>query len=168
MSLVIKKKYTLIPEVAKDETDWTAKVIVAEKAMPHASLRSPTKHQGLLLIDPEGNKIHASIYSNNIPTFEHKLQMTRTYLLSNATVKDAKAEFRQRDDELHWTINTKTTLQEIYENHDDVLPSVYNFTPFTEIQSFMDRFTEINVLAVVIDIRPQRKVQTPISGASTI
>ncbi|PON45931.1 Nucleic acid-binding, OB-fold containing protein [Parasponia andersonii] len=107
----------------------------------------------------KGTKIRASIYSNNIPAFEHKLQKTKTYLLSNATVKDAKAEFRQRDDGLHWTINAKTTLQEIYENHDDVLQSVYNFTPFTEIQ---------NVLTAVIDIRPQRKVQTPISGESII
>ncbi|PON84530.1 hypothetical protein TorRG33x02_197330 [Trema orientale] len=45
-----KKKYKLIPEVAKDVTDWTVKIIVAEKAMPRASLRSPTKQQDVLAV----------------------------------------------------------------------------------------------------------------------
>ena len=99
----------------------------------------------------QGNEVRATIYSNNIQAFEDTLQVAKTYLLSNATVKEAKAEYRKRDDELHWTINARTMIQELDESHDHVLQSVYNFSPLANIQSHMDKKTEISILYVIIN-----------------
>ena len=98
-----------------------------------------------------GYEVRANIYSNNIQAFEDTLQVAKTYLLSNATVKEAKAEYRKHDDKLHWTINSRTMVQELDESHDQVRQSVYNSSPLASIQSHMDKKTEISSLYVIIN-----------------
>ena len=72
--------------------------------------------------------------------------MTKTYLISNATVKEARAEFRERTDELQWTITPRTIIQELNETHDNVLETSYNFTPFTQLQAHMDKISDISII----------------------
>ena len=59
--------------------------------------------------------------ANALNALQNKLQITKTYLISNAIVKEAKPEYRECNDELHWTITPRTTIQEVNENHDGLL-----------------------------------------------
>ena len=77
----------------------------------------------------------------NINAFQNKLQLTKTYLISNATVKKAKPEYREHNDEMHWTITGRTMIQELNESHDNLLEAAYNFTPFTELHAQVNKLT---------------------------
>ena len=55
------EKFKLISEITPGQTNWTVKVIVAEKSIPRIAMHSPTKYQNMLLIDPKVNflQIHS-------------------------------------------------------------------------------------------------------------
>ena len=94
----------------------------------------------------QGSKVRACMFNANIATFQSKLQLNKTYLISNAYVKEVKAEFRQRPNELEWTIDARTIIQEVNENHGDVLDSTYKFTLFDQLQPHVDRPIDISML----------------------
>ena len=96
------------------------------------------------MILSQGNKIRAVIFDSAITAFQNKLQLTKTYLISNASVKEAKAEYKQCHDELYWTLNSRTTIQEVEENHATLLESTYSFTPFSDLQLHMDKMSHIS------------------------
>ncbi|KAL2502675.1 replication protein A 70 kDa DNA-binding subunit B-like [Forsythia ovata] len=52
----------------------------------------------------KGNKVQATIYDNNITAFQNKLLLSKTYLVSNATVKHTKAQYRSVAGDVQWTI----------------------------------------------------------------
>ncbi|KAL2510335.1 putative groES chaperonin family [Forsythia ovata] len=55
---------------------------------------SPTKYQRLWLIDHSNNKVHATLYDNNITTFQDILLPSKTYLIFNTVVKFTKEQYK--------------------------------------------------------------------------
>ncbi|CAI9760519.1 unnamed protein product [Fraxinus pennsylvanica] len=45
-------------------------------------------------MDFQGNKVHATLYDGNINAFEDQLILSKTYIVSNALVKDTKPEYK--------------------------------------------------------------------------
>ncbi|KAL2476429.1 Glucan 1 [Abeliophyllum distichum] len=88
-------KYKLIPEISVTEKDknWTAKVIVSEKTSARTSQNGSIRYQNLILMDPQKNKIQATLFDNHITAFEDLLLLSKTYLISNATIKLTKPEY---------------------------------------------------------------------------
>ncbi|KAL5547897.1 hypothetical protein UlMin_003128 [Ulmus minor] len=157
---IMAGKYKLIPDIALGQMNWTAKVIVAKKLVPKTTLHSPTKYQNMTVIDPQGNKVQTTIYEANILAFKNKLQFSKTYLISNAVVKHNKPQYRQIASDVQWTINGKTKVEELEENHSSLLFSTYEFVPFEKLQDHMDCEYEISIFAIAINMHQKRQVQT--------
>ncbi|KAL2488872.1 replication protein A 70 kDa DNA-binding subunit D-like [Forsythia ovata] len=100
------------------QTSWTTIVVVAEKSMARTAQHSPDKYQNMVLVDPQGNKVHATIYNNDITAFQNTLILSKTYLISNATVRHTDPKYRPRTAPVQWTINGRTRIEEQDENHD--------------------------------------------------
>ncbi|CAA2992121.1 Hypothetical predicted protein [Olea europaea subsp. europaea] len=114
----------------------------------------------MVLMDLKGNKVHTTLYDGNIIAFEDQLLLSKTYIISNALVKDTKPEYRASNGDMQWTISRKTRIQEVDENNMEFLFSTYTFTPFDELERYMDCNNDISILAIAIDMRPKRLIQT--------
>ncbi|CAA3005324.1 Hypothetical predicted protein [Olea europaea subsp. europaea] len=86
--------HKFIPQISTSETNWSAKVIVTGKQSPKTTQNSNSRYQNLILMDLEGNKIITIMYDVNITTQNDQFELGKTYIVSYATVKDFKSEFR--------------------------------------------------------------------------
>ncbi|KAL2518971.1 Nucleic acid-binding [Abeliophyllum distichum] len=127
----------LIPDVSPGQTSWTAKVVVAEKNVSRTAQRSPVKYQNMVLVDPQGNKVHATIYNNDITAFQDTLLLSKTYLISNATVRHTDPKYKATAGPVQWTINGRTRIEELDENHDDLVFSTYDLVSFDNLQEYI-------------------------------
>ncbi|CAA2992823.1 Hypothetical predicted protein [Olea europaea subsp. europaea] len=152
--------YKLIPQISTFEKNWTAKIIVAGKQAPKTTRNNISRYQNLLLMDLEGNKVTAIIYDTNITTLADELTLGKTYMLSNATVKDNRNEFRGSLEDKVWTITAKTKIEELKEDNLNLLFSRYELTAFNKLERYMDSNEEISVIGVVIEVRQKRIIQT--------
>ncbi|KAL2454448.1 DEAD-box ATP-dependent RNA helicase 24 [Abeliophyllum distichum] len=158
----------LIPDVSPGQTSWTAKVVVAEKNVSRTAQRSPVKYQNMVLVDPQGNKVHATIYNNDITAFQDTLLLSKTYLISNATVRHTDPKYKATAGPVQWTINGRTRIEELDENHDDLVFSTYDLVSFDNLQEYMDSKDEIGVVGLAIGILPKKVVQTKNGSESHI
>ncbi|KAL2470865.1 Nucleic acid-binding [Abeliophyllum distichum] len=133
----------LFPDISPSQTSWTTKVVVAQKNISRTAQRSPVKYQNMVLVDPQGNKVHATIYNNDITVFQDTLILSKAYLISNATGKHTNLKYRATAGPIQWTINGRTRIEEIDENHDDMVFSTYNLASFDGLQEYMDSKDEI-------------------------
>ncbi|KAL2531522.1 replication protein A 70 kDa DNA-binding subunit B-like [Abeliophyllum distichum] len=147
---------------------WTAKVVVAEKNVSRTAQRSPVKYQNMVLVDPQGNKVHATIYNNDITAFQDTLLLSKTYLISNATVRHTDPKYKATAGPVQWTINGRTRIEELDENHDDLVFSTYDLVSFDNLQEYMDSKDEIGVVGLAIGILPKKVVQTKNGSESHI
>ncbi|XP_042954753.1 uncharacterized protein LOC122291181 [Carya illinoinensis] len=65
-SLKMQTVYTSIKDITPSTRDWKIKMIVAEKSPKRTGQRSPVKYQSLTLIDPEENRLQATIFDKDI------------------------------------------------------------------------------------------------------
>ncbi|KAL2470623.1 replication protein A 70 kDa DNA-binding subunit B-like [Abeliophyllum distichum] len=158
----------LIPDVSPGQTSWTAKVVVAEKNVSRTAQRSPVKYQNMVLVDPQGNKVHATIYNNDITAFQDTLLLSKTYLISNATVRHTDPKYKATAGPVQWTINGRTRIEELDEKHDDLVFSTYDLVSFDNLQEYMDSKDEIGVVGLAIGILPKKVVQTKNGSESHI
>ncbi|KAL2517946.1 Replication protein A 70 kDa DNA-binding subunit B [Abeliophyllum distichum] len=163
-------KYKLIPEISVTEKDknWTAKVIVSEKTSARTSQNGSIRYQNLILMDPQKNKIQATLFDNHITAFEDLLLLSKTYLISNATIKLTKPEYVASVGPIHWVITGKTRVIEIQEDNNALLSSTYNFTPFDKLKEYMDVNADISIIGVAIDIKPKRLIKVRSGGQSYV
>ncbi|KAL2542507.1 Replication protein A 70 kDa DNA-binding subunit E [Abeliophyllum distichum] len=153
-------KFQLIHEVSPGTAGWTVKVVVAEKFSPRVAQRSPTKYQNLILMDSEGSTVQATLYGQNITAFQDELILGKTYLISNALVKETNAEYKAKSGEMQWTISGRTRIRRVEENNSNLLISTYSFTDFEDLPKYMDSNVDISVVGIIIDIKPRRIIQT--------
>ncbi|KAL2543442.1 Replication protein A 70 kDa DNA-binding subunit B [Abeliophyllum distichum] len=153
-------KFQLIHDVSPGTAGWTVKVVVAEKFSPRVAQRSPTKYQNLILMDSEGSTVQATLYGQNITTFQDELILGKTYLISNALVKETNAEYKAKSGEMQWTISGRTRIRRVEENNSNLLISTYSFTDFEDLPKYMDSNVDISVIGIIIDIKPRRIIQT--------
>ncbi|KAL2471009.1 Replication protein A 70 kDa DNA-binding subunit D [Abeliophyllum distichum] len=153
-------KFQLIHDVSPGTTGWTVKVVVAEKFSPKVAQRSPTKYQNLTLMDSEGSTVQATLYGQNITAFQDELLLGKTYLISNALVKETNAEYKAKSGEIQWTISGRTRIRRVEENNSNLLISTYSFTDFEDLPKYMDSNVDISVIGMIIDIKPRRIIQT--------
>ncbi|KAL2534568.1 replication protein A 70 kDa DNA-binding subunit B-like [Abeliophyllum distichum] len=138
-------KFQLIHDVSPRTTGWTVKVVVAEKFSPRVAQRSPTKYQNLTLMDSEGSTVQATLYGQNITAFQDELLLGKTYLISNALVKETNAEYKAKSGEIQWTISGRTRIRRVEENNSNLLISTYSFTDFEDLPKYMDSNVDISL-----------------------
>ncbi|KAL2534040.1 replication protein A 70 kDa DNA-binding subunit B-like [Abeliophyllum distichum] len=139
-------KFQLIHDVSPGTAGWTVKVVVAEKFSPRVAQRSPTKYQNLILMDSEGSTVQATLYGQNITAFQDELILGKTYLISNALVKETNAEYKAKSGEMQWTISGRTRIRRVEENNSNLLISTYSFTDFEDLPKYMDSNVDISIV----------------------
>ncbi|XP_022895229.1 replication protein A 70 kDa DNA-binding subunit B-like [Olea europaea var. sylvestris] len=107
-----------------------------------------------------GKKVIAIIYDANIIALADELTLGKTYMLSNATVKDNRNEFRGSLQDKIWTITAKTKIKELKEDNLNFLFSRYELTGFNKLERCMDSNAEISVIGIAIEVRQKRIIQT--------
>ncbi|KAL2543226.1 Replication protein A 70 kDa DNA-binding subunit B [Abeliophyllum distichum] len=143
-------KFQLIHDVSPGTTGWTVKVVVAEKFSPRVAQRSPTKYQNITLMDSEGSTVQATLYGQNITAFQDELLLGKTYLISNALVKETNAEYKAKSGEIQWTISGRTRIRRVEENNSNLLISTYSFTDFEDLPKYMDSNVDISKFDTVL------------------
>ncbi|CAA3017185.1 Hypothetical predicted protein [Olea europaea subsp. europaea] len=152
-------EYKLIPAIKPGESGWTVKAVVSEKCSPTRARNSPLKYQHIWLMDPKGNKVQATLFDSSITTFEDTLLPYKTYLISNAQVKETDTYYRAQLGHIRWTINAKTNIVEVDEQFNSLLSSTCNFISFENLQRYMDTNAEISIIGIAVDIFPKRVIQ---------
>nr|XP_048328430.1 replication protein A 70 kDa DNA-binding subunit B-like [Ziziphus jujuba var. spinosa] len=154
------REIKLIKDIQAQQRGWTVKVVVIEKAMPRVSKSSPNKYQRLILADEEGNKIQATIYGGDIHIFRDTLIIGKNYYISNAWVKEIGAQYQIVQNNLQWTINGRTIVEEVTGDSEIIVPAVYNFVPFSRLHTYIDSLSHVDVIGIAIEIKPKKEIIT--------
>ncbi|KAL2530272.1 replication protein A 70 kDa DNA-binding subunit B-like [Forsythia ovata] len=125
----MSNEFQLIREVSPGTTEWTVKVVVAEKFSPRIAQKR---------INSSGNSV-----CQNITAFQDELILEKTYLISNALVKLTNAEYKAKSGEVEWTISGRTSIRRVEENNSNLLISTYSFTDFENLPKYMDSNIDI-------------------------
>ncbi|CAI9769301.1 unnamed protein product [Fraxinus pennsylvanica] len=161
-------KLKLIPDIAPKEMGWKCKVVVVEKTSTRTSQKGNGTYQHLWLMDTEENKVQATIFAQNIKALENTLVPLKTYLISNAYVKNTEERFRSAFGHTQWTITGSTRIEESDDDHSPLVESCFQFTPFDELQNYLDTDVEIAFAGIAVDVRPKRKIPSNNKVAATV
>ncbi|KAL2528101.1 replication protein A 70 kDa DNA-binding subunit B-like [Forsythia ovata] len=140
----MSNEFQLIREVSPGTTGWTVKVVVAEKFSPRIAKKNPTKYQNLILMDSEGSTVQATLYDQNITSFQEELILGKTYLISNTLVKLTSADYRAKSGDVQWTISGRTRVRHIEENNSNILIFTYSFNDLEDLPKYMDSNIDIS------------------------
>ncbi|KAL2515771.1 replication protein A 70 kDa DNA-binding subunit B-like [Forsythia ovata] len=105
---------------------------------------SKTSHTLSNLFLHQGSTFQATLYDQNITTFQDELILGKTYLISNALVKLKSAEYREKSGDVQWTISGRTIVRHIEENNSGLLMSTYSFTDIENLPKYMDSNIDIS------------------------
>ncbi|XP_060668951.1 replication protein A 70 kDa DNA-binding subunit B isoform X2 [Ziziphus jujuba] len=139
------REVKLIKDIQAQQRGWTVKVVIIEKAMARVSKSSPNKYQRLILADEEGNKIQATIYGGDIHIFRDTLIIGKNYYISNAWVKEIGAQYQIVQNNLQWTINGRTIVEEVTGDSEIIVPAVYSFVPFSRLHTYIDSLSHVDI-----------------------
>ncbi|CAA2999701.1 Hypothetical predicted protein [Olea europaea subsp. europaea] len=92
-----------------------------------------------------GNEVTATMYDANIIALEDQLKLGKTYVGSNATIKDNKSQFRSSQEDKIWNITGKTKIEELNMNNLNFLLSKYKLTPFDKLEKHIDKNVNIGI-----------------------
>ncbi|XP_027127757.1 replication protein A 70 kDa DNA-binding subunit D-like [Coffea arabica] len=99
----------------------------------------------------QGSKVEAIIFNADIPKMSPLLRVYKKYKITNAEVKPIPAKFQTTELTIQWVISTKTVIQEINDDANEIMPVKFNYTKFTDLVHHMDdRNKSVDVLGVVI------------------
>lgn len=96
----------------------------------------------------QGNEVTATLYDTNITALNDQLQLGKTYIISNATVKENRSQFKTSPDEKIWTITGRTKIEELHENNLNFIFLQYQLTPFHELEQHMDKNSNISKIPI--------------------
>ncbi|KAM6596478.1 hypothetical protein CsatA_007002 [Cannabis sativa] len=139
-------------DIHPSETKWRVKVIVLEKGMPKTARNAGKRYKNLLLSNCRKTQIQATIYDDDIETFQNTLTVHGCYYISNAYVKFTKPQYQVLGIPYEWVINSRCTLVENVSEEDiSMSTSVeYKFTPFVSFSDHMDQSTSVDLMSVEI------------------
>ncbi|XP_060669871.1 replication protein A 70 kDa DNA-binding subunit B [Ziziphus jujuba] len=146
------REVKLIKDIQAQQRGWTVKVVVIEKAMPQVSKSSPNKYQRLILADEEGNKIQATIYGGDIHIFRDTLIIGKNYYISNAWVKEIGAQYQIVQNNLQWTINGRTIVEEVTGDSEIIVPAVYSFVLFSRLHTYIDSLSHVGMFVYIVNL----------------
>ncbi|CAN6323913.1 unnamed protein product [Urochloa humidicola] len=129
----------LIPSLrAGDCTDFIC--VRASRLWEFYDIHDETKllHADLVLIDEEGNSIHAQIQPNAYPKFKDAIKEEAVYILSCFWVKKASNNYKPVTNDMTLNLSTWTQIDEIVEIPPAFPCITYSLTPIEEIPARVD------------------------------
>ncbi|XP_062075122.1 uncharacterized protein LOC133779145 [Humulus lupulus] len=151
---------TSINEITPNTKPWKIKMIVADKSPKRTSRSSAVKYQNLILIDQQGNRVQSVIYGIDIDSREDTLKLFHSYYISDALVKNANPRYKIGSYEYDWTFNSRTLIEDVEEQDNQIEAQKYNIVPFTDLHSYKDSTERIDFLAVAIQIESTKEIPT--------
>ncbi|XP_060969068.1 uncharacterized protein LOC133036570 [Cannabis sativa] len=126
--------YTTIKDITPTTESWKIEMRVLEKSGKRTSKSSPLKYQKLMLADKKGNDVEAVIFGTEIDARENTLEVFHTYYISNAYVKKTAPPFDKKQDyKYSWIVNSRTEIEEIQTEDNQVSTPNYDFIPFSNL-----------------------------------
>ncbi|CAA3012713.1 Hypothetical predicted protein [Olea europaea subsp. europaea] len=122
--------HKFILQISASKTNWSVKVIVVRKQFPKTARNSNSRYQNLTLMDLERKEITATMYDANITALNNQFELGKTNIVSNATVKDFKSEFRSFPEQKMWNVTGRTNVEELNEDNLNVMFSKFELTAF--------------------------------------
>ncbi|XP_042962656.1 replication protein A 70 kDa DNA-binding subunit B-like [Carya illinoinensis] len=159
--------YASIRDIIPVTKNWKVKMLVAEKSPKRIARNSITKYQNLTLIDPQGNRLQAVIFGKDIDLRDDTLQVFQSYYIGNAYVKAIDPRHKIESHEYQWIINSRTIIENIEDDEPVLKAPEYNIIPFNELDAYKDTDSEIEILAIAIQMMPPREVNT-VNGKATV
>ncbi|KAL3812979.1 hypothetical protein ACJIZ3_014247 [Penstemon smallii] len=95
-----------IQNIRQDLRNWKVKVIVYDKTQPRLSPSSPNPYQRIILMDE--TKVVSTIYGKDIKKIGDKLQLYKTYIISNAVVNLQDTKYNIFGYPYQWTLKSFT------------------------------------------------------------
>ncbi|KAH7519857.1 hypothetical protein FEM48_Zijuj08G0081700 [Ziziphus jujuba var. spinosa] len=92
-----------------------------------------------------GNKIQATIYGGDIHIFRDTLIIGKNYYISNAWVKEIGAQYQIVQNNLQWTINGRTIVEEVTGDSEIIVPAVYSFVSFSRLHTYIDSLSHVEI-----------------------
>ena len=86
----------------------------------------------------QGSKVETIIFNADIPKMSPLLSVYKKYKITNAEVKPIPAKFQTAELTIQWVISTKTVIQEINDDANEIMPVKFNYTKFTDLVHHMD------------------------------
>ena len=87
---------------------------------------------------PQGSKVEAIIFNADIPKMSPLLRVYKMYKITNAEVKPIPAKFQTTELTIQWVISTKTVIEEINDDVNEIMPVKFNYTKFIDLVHHMD------------------------------
>ncbi|KAL3509811.1 hypothetical protein ACH5RR_029212 [Cinchona calisaya] len=131
-----------IEDIKIGMTNWTAKITIQERMQATPSLKSKTTYQKFILADSQGSRVQAIMFNEAIPIMSLKLQLYKTYLISNAEVRLIPPSFQSDGIDMQWVISTETVVEELTDEQNNLLTSEFNYTEFKDLAQFLDSTTQ--------------------------
>ncbi len=108
--------------------------------------------------DAYGGQIEATIFNDDIDTFDNKLEQGKVYIISNSSVKVANAKFSNVNNEYCLTFHPKTNV--VPAEEDSMIKKVsYNFKGLSQIAAIHGS-TNADVLVVITHIGNSMSIST--------
>ncbi|KAL3527342.1 hypothetical protein ACH5RR_011998 [Cinchona calisaya] len=117
-------KLLAIEDIKTGMTNWTTKITV-------------------ILADSQGSRFQAIMFNDAIPIMILKLQLYKTYLISNAEVRLIPPSFQSDGIDMQWVISTETVGEELTDEQ-NMLTSEFKYTEFKNLAQFLDSTTQTN------------------------
>ncbi|KAM6587646.1 hypothetical protein CsatA_010251 [Cannabis sativa] len=154
--------YTTIKDITPTTKSWKIEMRVLEKSGKRTSKCSPLKYQKLMLADKKGNDVEAIIFGTEIDARENTLEVFHTYYISNAYVKKKTAPpfDKKQDYKYSWTVNSRTEIEEIQTEDNQVSTPNYDFIPFSNLHTPKEFSKPIDILAIALKMNPPKEVNT--------
>ncbi|KAL3831100.1 hypothetical protein ACJIZ3_019902 [Penstemon smallii] len=130
-----------IRDIKPSSRNWNVKVIVCDKTQ--------TREQ----------KVTVTTYGFDINTIGDKLELYKTYIISNASVTQQQSKYNIYNYPFQRILKYFTKVQ--FQRHDKIDPSILNYR-FASLQGLgknIDKRILTDVLAIVIDKRGQRHIE---------
>ncbi|KAH7514937.1 hypothetical protein FEM48_Zijuj11G0143100 [Ziziphus jujuba var. spinosa] len=61
---------------------------------------------------------------------------------------------------LQWTINGRTIVEEVTGDSEIIVPAVYNFVLFSRLHTYIDSLSHVDVIGIAIEIKPKKEIIT--------
>ncbi|XP_035545198.1 ATP-dependent DNA helicase pif1-like [Juglans regia] len=115
----------------------------------------------------QGNRLQAVIFDRDIDLRDDTLHVFQSYYIGNAYVKAIDPRHKIEAHQYQWIINSRTIIENLEDDEPALKAPEYNIISFNELDAYKDTDSEIDILAVAIQMMPPREVNT-IHGKTTV
>mgnify|MGYP004713139611 CR=1 FL=1 len=86
----------------------------------------------------KGSNVEGIIFNTDIPVMSPRIEVYKSYLISNAEVKRIPAEFKTPEISAQWIISARTVVEEVMQE-EDLMACKFSYTEFKDLSQYMDR-----------------------------